>query len=78
MLAGLLQVHPERVTPEAYFVSDLGVDSLRMFHILLRLEEMGIPVALEAAGRIQTVSDAFDYYRRMVSEEHGPDRGAGF
>jgi acyl carrier protein len=64
MVADLLQVDMARVTPEAYFVTDLGVDSLRMLQILLRLEKLGLAFSLEAAFQIQTVADAYHYYQQ--------------
>lgn len=67
MLADLLNVDVAQLTPEAYFVSDLNVDSLRMLQVLLRLEEMGVELPLELAWRIQTVGDAYRYYRERVS-----------
>ena len=42
MLADLLNVDVAQLTPEAYFITDLGVDSIRMIEALLRLEEMGV------------------------------------
>jgi len=66
MLADLLNVDAARVQPEAYFITDLGVDSLRLVEILLRLEEMGIEISPDLAWQFQTVEDAYRYYR-----EHG-------
>ncbi len=62
MLADLLHVDESRITPEAYFVTDLGVDSLRMLKLLLKLEAMGVEFRLEIAPRIQTVGDAYAWY----------------
>ncbi len=62
-LAELLQVDVAQVTPEAYFVTDLGVDSMRMMELLLQLEETGVEFSLETAWQIQTVDDAYRYYR---------------
>ena len=66
MLADLLKVDVAQVTPEAYFITDLGVDSIRMVQMLLRLEEMGIELSLESAWQIQTVSDAYRYYQQQI------------
>jgi acyl carrier protein len=67
MLADLLKVDVAQVTPDAYFVTDLGVDSMRMLQVLLHLEEMGIELSLELAWRIQTVGDAYHYYQEQAS-----------
>ena len=66
MLADLLKVDVTQVTPEAYFITDLGVDSIRMVQMLLRLEELGIELSLESAWRIQTVGDAYRYYQQQI------------
>ena len=67
MLANLLKVDVSQVTPEAYFITDLGVDSMRMLEILLCLEEMGVELSLELAWRIQTVDDAYRYYQQQTT-----------
>jgi len=63
MLAGLLEVQPEQVRPEAYFITDLGVDSLRMVELLLYLEELGLEISPDEVWEVQTVEDA---YRKCV------------
>jgi acyl carrier protein len=66
LVADMLHVRLEQVTPEAYFVTDLGVDSIRMVEVLLRLESMGLPLSPELAWRIQTVDDAYRYYQEQA------------
>jgi len=63
MLADLLNVDVAQLTPEAYFITDLGIDSLRMIQVLLQLEQRGLKLSLESAWRIQTVGDAYRYYQ---------------
>lgn len=67
MLADLLEVNVEQVTPEAYFITDLGVDSIRMVEVLLRLEEMGLEMSPDLAWRIQTVDDAYRSYQQYAT-----------
>jgi acyl carrier protein len=67
VLAEVLQVNPTRLLPEAYFITDLAVDSIRMVELLLRIEEIGLTIPPEAAWEIQTVSDAYDYYLKHVA-----------
>jgi len=67
VLAEVLAVNPARLVPEAYFITDLAVDSIRMVELLLRIEEMGLTISPEAAWEIQTVGDAYDYYLKHVS-----------
>lgn len=71
MLAELLDLKAEQLAPEAYFVGDLGVDSIRMVEVFLSLRDMGLEVSPEIAWRIQTVGDAYRYYseRSTLSED---------
>ncbi len=66
LVAKTLQVEAAQVKPEAYFVTDLGVDSIRMLEVLLRLEAQGLPLSPELAWRIQTVGDAYRYYQQQA------------
>jgi len=66
LVAEILHIQPEQVVPEAYFVTDLGVDSIRMVELLLRLESMGLPLSTELAWRIRTVDDAYRYYQKQA------------
>ncbi len=75
LLADLLHVEAELVKSEAYFITDLGVDSLRMFGLMLYLERLGVKLPLESLWRIQTVGEAYQHY---VGVDHGQDRAAGF
>lgn len=67
MLAGLLQLDAALFQPEAYFITDLGVDSLRLAEILLYLEELGLEISPDLAWQIQTVGDAYEYYQSHVA-----------
>lgn len=62
LIARELQLDPAQITPEASFVEDLMVDSIRMVDLMLRLEELGISFPLEAAWDIRTVQDAYECY----------------
>ncbi len=71
LLAEVLDLDVELVTPEAYFVTDLGVDSIRLVELLLRLEEMGLEISPDVAWKIQTVGEAYRYYREELAGEEG-------
>lgn len=73
VLAELLDVAPERVTPEAYLITDLGADSMRMLQIVFRMEELGVAVPLDLAWRIQTVGDAYRYYVEQTIGSSDPE-----
>ena len=66
LMADLLQAEVAQLRPEACLVTDLGVDSLRMVEILLRLEELGLEISPDAVWEIETVADAYGYYREHL------------
>ena len=63
VLADLLYAEVAQLQRDACLVTDLGVDSLRMVEILLRLEELGLEISPDAIWEIETVGDAYHYYR---------------
>jgi acyl carrier protein len=66
VLADLLYAEVAQLWPKACLVTDLGVDSLRMVEILLRLEELGLEISPDAVWEIETVDDAYRYYREHL------------
>ena len=57
-----LGVEPEKVTPEASFVEDLGADSLDTVELVMAFEEeFGMEIPDEDAEQLQTVGDAIRY-----------------
>ena len=55
-------VYPDKVTPEASFLDDLGGDSLDVVELVMALEdEFGITIPDEDAEKIDTVQDAIRY-----------------
>lgn len=62
LVAQELEVAVEAVVPEASFLDDLQADSIQLFNLLLRFEEMGMPIPLEAAWQIRTVKDAYELH----------------
>jgi acyl carrier protein len=57
-----LGVEPEKVTPQASFVEDLGADSLDTVELVMAFEEeFGIEIPDEDAEQLQTVGDAIKY-----------------
>lgn len=61
-LAQELAVDKTKIVAEASFIEDLLVDSIRMVEMIVRLEEEGVDIPLEAAWQIETVGDAYQYY----------------
>ena len=62
MLAEVLLVQQEKLTPETSFSNDLFIDSLKMVEMALRIEQLGVSIPTEAYWEIQTVGDAYDAY----------------
>jgi len=64
-----LGVEPEKVTPEASFVEDLGADSLDTVELVMAFEEeFGIEIPDEDAESLQTVGDAIRYLQNKGVE----------
>ena len=61
-----LGVDPEKVTPEASFVDDLGADSLDLVELVMSLEEdYGIEIPDEDVEKIVTVNDIVEYLQKI-------------
>ncbi len=57
-----LGVDPERVTPEASFIDDLGADSLDIVELVMAMEEcFNIEIPDEDAEKLRTVADVQTY-----------------
>ncbi|MFN6483796.1 MULTISPECIES: acyl carrier protein [unclassified Nostoc] len=59
---------PDKVTPQAKFMEDLGADSLDTVELVMALEEeFDIEIPDEAAEQITSVQDAVDYINNKVT-----------
>jgi len=67
IVAKELQVDESKVVPDASFVEDLFVDSIKLVELMLRLEEEGINIPLESAWDVETVGDAYRLYAEQVA-----------
>ena len=66
VIADVLSVDPEEITPEVTFVDDLGADSLDLYQVIMAIEEeLGIEVDNEQAERIVSVGDAIDVIKSL-------------
>lgn len=62
-----LGVDPEKVTPEASFVEDLGADSLDTVELVMAFEEeFGVDIPDEDAEQLRTVGDAIAYLKKRL------------
>ena len=67
IIADVLNVQKEEITPETTFVDDLGADSLDIFQIIMGIEEeFDIEIDNEEAEKITTVQDAVDHIKKAV------------
>jgi acyl carrier protein len=61
-LAEVLLIDEAKLQPEASFLNDLQVDSIRWLEMALTIEKLGVQIPTEALWDIQTVGDAYQYY----------------
>ena len=61
-LAEVLVTEPAKLVPEAHFITDLGVDSIRLVELMMRFQELGIEISPESVWEIQTIGDAYQHY----------------
>jgi acyl carrier protein len=69
VIARELQIEEERVIQGASFMEDLRADSIQLVNLMLRMEELGIGIPLEAAWEVETVEDAYRLYRENTGSE---------
>ena len=68
IIADVLNVPKDDITPETTFVDDLGADSLDIFQIIMGIEEeFDIEIANEDAEQIVTVSDAVEEIKNVLN-----------
>ena len=71
IIADVLNVSPETITPDTTFVDDLGADSLDIFQIIMGIEEdFDIEIDNEEAEKITTVQDAVDQIQKKKANEY--------
>ena len=67
IIADVLNVPKDDITPETTFVDDLGADSLDIFQIIMGIEEeFDIENDNEEAEKITTVQDAVEQIKKAV------------
>ena len=67
IIADVLNVPKDDITPETTFVDDLGADSLDIFQISMGIEEeFDIEIDNEEAEKITTVQDAVEQIKKAV------------
>ncbi len=67
IIADVLSIDENQITPESTFIDDLGADSLDVFQIIMGIEEeFDIEIPNEAAEKIKTVSDAVEQIKAAL------------
>eukprot|EP00795_Rhopilema_esculentum_P009528 gene9528-17273_t len=65
------KIDPSKVTPEAHFINDLGLDSLDVVEVVMAFEdEFGCEISDEEAEKIFTVNDAVELLKTKLGVEH--------
>jgi len=60
------------LTPDAHFLNDLAIESLKLVELILQFElQLGVSIPTDAAWEIQTVGDAYKYYVELVQNGSG-------
>ena len=68
VIAEVLNVDPEEITPQTTFLDDLGADSLDVFQIIMGIEEeFDIEIPAETAEKITTVEDAVELIKGALN-----------
>ncbi|WP_276979412.1 acyl carrier protein [Johnsonella ignava] len=67
IIAEVLNIDEDDITPESTFIDDLGADSLDIFQIIMGIEEeFDIEIPQDEAEKISTVKDAVDKIKESV------------
>ncbi len=67
IIAEVLNVDPDEITPDTTFVDDLGADSLDVFQIIMGIEEeFDIEIPNESAETIVSVGDAAEAIKNAL------------
>ncbi len=66
-LSNVLGIAEMALTPDAHFMNDLAIESLKMVELILQLEHrLGIRIPSDMAWEIETVGDAYNYYLKQI------------
>lgn len=65
MIAAQLEIEPQKITMDSYFVDDLGADSLDVMELIMAFEsEFNIEVNEESLENIKQVRDIVEYFEK--------------
>lgn len=65
-LSNALGIAQVTLTPDASFMNDLAVESLKMAELIVQFEhQLGIKIPSDMPWEIETVGDAYNYYLKQ-------------
>lgn len=67
ILAEVLVIEEDRLTPETSFNDELYVDSVRWLEIAIMIEDLGVEMPTDSFWEIQTVGDAYQSYNHYLN-----------
>ena len=68
VIAEVLNVDPDEITPDTTFMDDLGADSLDIYQIIMGIEEeFDIEIPAESAESIETVEQAVEMIKSALN-----------
>ena len=62
MVAEVMLIPKEKLTPQTSFTDDLFIDSLKLVEMALRIEQLGVTIPSEKYWDILTIDDAYKVY----------------
>lgn len=66
VIVNQLEIEPEKVTLESYFIDDLEADSLDVMEMIMQFEAIfGVEVDDETLSEIKQVKDVVEYFEKM-------------
>ena len=69
VIAVVLKIDEEQISPDSNFVFDLGADSMQSLQLVAAFEEdFDIEMEEDEALSVQTVSDAVDFIQKVVNQ----------
>ena len=70
IVAEITEAEPEKITPEAKFVEDLGMDSMMALEILASIEKKyKLKIPEEYLGKISTLSGLMEIAKKFIGEK---------
>ncbi len=64
IIAGKLDIEPEKIKLESSFRGDLGADSLDTYELVYAIEEeTGVQIPDDKANEFETVADAYNFIK---------------